>query len=475
MIFGLIFFSLWPIFKKKNVLKWVFLVAASFVFYGWWDWRFLFLLIGSGLIDFFSAIGMEKYPSRRKFLLVLSLIGNLGSLIVFKYSGFIAENISGFLSLFGVSADLKSRIPQFALILPVGISFYTFQSMNYTIDVYRGNLKPARNIFHFFSFLSLFPHLVAGPILRAKNLLWQLESDLAVKEEDVWRGTKLVIEGFFYKVVIADNIAQSVNFAFSSPEFNSSSLYWWYIMTLFAFQIYFDFNGYSKIAIGLLRWMGYTIPDNFNHPYLSVSLKEFWRRWHISLSSWFRDYLYIPVKESLDMKLKNDRYLGLNKRRLVFSVSIFITFLLSGLWHGAAWTFVLWAAWLALLIIAERFILLPLSFTETKAGKVLMWVLVIAEVWVGWVFFRSESVEQSIRIISAMLSFSGGWQLSLDFDQKFFFVLALLPEFIYLITRRTFSDENRFSRITEVAFYSILLLTCVFFRGPGAEFIYFQF
>jgi alginate O-acetyltransferase complex protein AlgI len=302
-----------------------------------------------------------------------------------------------------------------------------------------------------------------------------LESDLAVKEEDVWRGTKLVIEGFFYKVVIADNIAQSVNFAFSSPEFNSSSLYWWYIMTLFAFQIYFDFNGYSKIAIGLLRWMGYTIPDNFNHPYLSVSLKEFWRRWHISLSSWFRDYLYIPVKESLDMKLKNDRYLGLNKRRLVFSVSIFITFLLSGLWHGAAWTFVLWAAWLALLIIAERFILLPLSFTETKAGKVLMWVLVIAEVWVGWVFFRSESVEQSIRIISAMLSFSGGWQLSLDFDQKFFFVLALLPEFIYLITRRTFSDENRFSRITEVAFYSILLLTCVFFRGPGAEFIYFQF
>jgi alginate O-acetyltransferase complex protein AlgI len=476
LIFGLVFFSLWPIFKRKNLSRWIYLVTASFFFYGWWDWRFLFLLVATGLIDFFAGIAMERMPDKKKTFLIISLIGNLGSLAVFKYSGFFAENLSVLLSVFNIQIDLKAHIPQFALILPVGISFYTFQSMNYTIDVYNDRLKPSHNIFHFFSFLSLFPHLVAGPILRAKQLLWQLESDIKISENDMWSGTKLIIEGFFYKIVIADNIAQTVNYAFSSPEVNPSSLYWWYIVTLFAFQIYFDFNGYSKIAIGILKWMGYTIPENFNHPYLSVSLNEFWKRWHISLSSWLRDYLYFPLVSSFTSRLTKPEYLKLRTDKLIFSISIFITFFLSGLWHGAAWTFVIWGGWLATLLIFERFVLFPLKINQYTAGKFVLWVLLIVQVWIGWVFFRSGSFSQATGIISKMFSFTGGWKVGLDFDQRFFFVLALLPEILFFLFNKINSIRNiRPSRIVEVGFFGILFLMCIYLRGPGENFIYFQF
>jgi D-alanyl-lipoteichoic acid acyltransferase DltB (MBOAT superfamily) len=476
LIFALVFFCFWSLLKKKNLTRWIYLVVSSFFFYGWWDWRFLFLLIATGLIDFFAALAMERNPARKKIFLVISLIGNIGSLAVFKYSGFFAENLSVLLSFFNINVDLKAHIPHFALILPVGISFYTFQSMNYSIDVYRERLKPTHNVFHFFSFLSLFPHLVAGPILRAKLMLWQLESNIRVTDDDVWKGSKLIIEGFFYKIVIADNIAQTVNYAFSSPDFNSSSLYWWYIITLFAFQIYFDFNGYSKIAIGLLKWMGYTIPDNFNHPYLSISLKEFWKRWHISLSSWLRDYLYLPLVSSLTLKMTKPEYFKLKTDKLIFAISIFITFFLSGLWHGAAWTFIIWGGWLSTLLIFERFVLFPLKINQYSAGKFISWVLLIVQVWIGWVFFRSSSFSQAIEIISKMFSFSGGWKIGLDFDQRFFLILALLPEILFLLLVKVkLSTNSYFSRISEVIFFAILLLMCVFLRGPGANFIYFQF
>jgi alginate O-acetyltransferase complex protein AlgI len=476
LIFALVFFSFWPLFKKKNLSRWIYLVFASFFFYGWWDWRFLFLLIATGLIDFFAAIAIEKMPDRKKTFLVISLMGNIGSLAVFKYSGFFAENISAFLSVFRVNIDLKSHIPQFALILPVGISFYTFQSMNYIIDVYQEKLKPTRNIFHFFSFLSLFPHLVAGPILRAKQLLWQLESNVKISESDLWNGTKLVIAGFFYKVVIADNIAQTVNYAFSNPEINTSSLYWWYIITLFAFQIYFDFNGYSKIAIGLLKWMGYTIPDNFNHPYLSGSLSEFWNRWHISLSGWFRDYLFLPVAYSLSNRMPQERYLSIKTEKIVYSISLLITFLVCGLWHGAAWHFIIWGFWLSALIIFERFLLFPLKINEYSFGRFVSWILVIVQIWIGWVFFRSASLSQATGIISNMFSFNGGWKIGLDFDQKFFLILALIPEiFFFLSVSASFIKKLIPSKTAEIAFFSLLLIMCIYLRGPGASFIYFQF
>lgn len=476
LIFAIIFFSIWTLVRKKKQIKWIFITIASFVFYGWWDWRFLFLLIGSGLIDYIAAIAMEKRAKHKKAFLFLSLFGNVGSLAVFKYSGFFADNLSEILSLFNVQVDLKQHIPQFALILPVGISFYTFQSLNYIIDVYFDRLKPTKNVFHFYSYLTLFPHLVAGPILRATILLPQLEKYTSIKEEDIWFGTKCIVTGFFYKIVIADNIAQTVNFAFSSPDFNNSSLYWWYIITLFAFQIYFDFNGYSKIAIGLLKWMGYSIPNNFNHPYLSISMKEFWKRRHISLSSWMRDYIYIPFSNLLSEKIKTEKYFGIKKEKFIYALSIFLTFSISGFWHGAAWNFIIWGVLLAFLIIFERFFIFPFNLQKYKIVNVFTWFLVIVQIWVTWVFFRAGSFDQAINIIKTMFSFTGSWSINLSFDEIIFLILAIIPEAAYFIYSKL--NINKLStqvRISEVLIMPVLIIMCIFLRGPGANFIYFQF
>ena len=278
IVFALFFFVVWPFVKKHSNARWGWLVLASFFFYGWWDWRFLFLIIGSGILDFYCALLLNRVssPWSRKFVLILSLLGNIGSLAAFKYSGFIAENLDAFFATLGYHSTFAVSIPDFMLILPVGISFYTFQSMSYTIDVYRREITPTSNILHFFAYLAMFPQLVAGPIVRASDLLPQLKNDNDVSEQDRWDGTKLILFGFFKKMVIADTLAQKVNAAFDSPYPNSSSLFWWLIISAFAVQIYCDFSGYSDIARGLARWMGYRFPLNFNHPYTAKSLSEFW-------------------------------------------------------------------------------------------------------------------------------------------------------------------------------------------------------
>jgi D-alanyl-lipoteichoic acid acyltransferase DltB (MBOAT superfamily) len=216
-IFAFLFFAGWTFANRKNSTRWFYLTLASLLFYGWWDWRFIFLIIFSGMIDYYAALAIDKYPNHKKAFLTLSLTGNIGSLAIFKYSGFIAENIEQLLGAFGVVLELKTRLPYSFLILPAGISFYTFQSMSYTLDVYRGVLKPTRHIFHFFAYLSMFPQLVAGPIVRAKDILAQLAVRQHVSESDRWDGTRLILAGYFKKVVIADNLAYSVNYAFNSP------------------------------------------------------------------------------------------------------------------------------------------------------------------------------------------------------------------------------------------------------------------
>lgn len=306
LVFGSLFFALLPLInKQKNNTRWIFFTFASFVFYGWWDWRFLFLIIGSGLIDFFAGKLIYKYPRRRTFFLIASLFGNLGSLAAFKYNSFLARNIEALLQFTSLDVNLQNQIPEFMYILPVGISFYTFQSMSYTIDIYRGRLKPTANIVHFFTYLSMFPQLVAGPIVRAKELLPQLKRVRKVSPQESWNGFHLILTGYFKKVVLADNIAPLVNYAFSDANTSNSTLYWWVVMLGFAFQIYFDFSGYSDIARGIAKWMGIHFKMNFNHPYNSTSLREFWTRWHISLSTWFRDYVYIPMGGSRKGKLRS--------------------------------------------------------------------------------------------------------------------------------------------------------------------------
>jgi D-alanyl-lipoteichoic acid acyltransferase DltB (MBOAT superfamily) len=438
-----------------------FIIVSSFVFYGWWDWRFLFLILFSGIVDFYAALLIQKYPKSAKLLFILSISVNLASLAMFKYSVFFAEQVENLLGFFSITVQLKEQLPAFTLILPIGISFYTFQSMSYTIDVYRGRLQPTKNIAHFFSYLVMFPQLVAGPIVRAKDFLNQLRENREVSKLEFWNGIKLIVIGYFQKTVLADNLGVIVNTAFEGVN-NGTGLYWWVVMICFSFQIYFDFNGYSQIARGLAKLMGYHFKMNFNHPYLATSLKDFWSRWHISLSTWFRDYVYIPLG-------------GSKKGRIRAHINIWVTMFLSGLWHGAAFNFVLWGIFHGFALSIER--LSKNSLRGIQEIKSIRWILTMIQVLIGWVFFRSTSLEQISDITFGMFT--------VNFDVSFlwknenvflFLLLALVYEFVYFLSR-TQNKVRRFkNNATVEAFgYSILIILTVFFRGPETEFIYFQF
>jgi len=380
-----------------------------------------------------------KNPKQKKLYLLLSVLGNVGSLMAFKYSGFLAENIDELFALFGYTSCLKCNIPDFFLITPVGISFYTFQSMSYTIDIYKGNLKPTRNIIHFFAYLSMFPQLVAGPIVRASDLLGQLLENRKTTEQDRWEGLRLIVHGFFKKMVIADNLAPLVNKAFVIETMSDSSLYWWVAITAFAFQIYCDFSGYSDIARGLARMMGLNFKLNFNHPYTSLSIREFWSKWHISLSTWFRDYVYIPLG-------------GSKKGKLSGHVNMWITMLVSGFWHGAAWTFVIWGAIHAFFLSLERIFKWPDYLTKSSFARIILLLLIVIQVWVAWVFFRAETFSQAIEILKIMFSFNSKVRTSIGLNEIFFLLLAVGREVwvyhgfnkekLYPVINKTLSRKN---------------------------------
>ena len=456
--FAIVFFIVFRLVRKNVSGRLIWLCLASFFFYGWWDWRFLFLIIFSGLVDYFAAIGMVRYPAKRSLLLVLSVVANLASLSVFKYSGFIAQNID---ALFGLSGNysLSAHIPAFFLLTPVGISFYTFQSMSYTIDVYRNEVKPTRNIIYFFAYLSMFPQLVAGPIVRAKSMLPQLLKTDDISDDEKWEGFQLIVAGYFKKMVIADNLAPYVVAAFSSPDTNPSSVYWWGVMIAFAFQIYCDFAGYSDIARGLAKWMGYDFPDNFNHPYISTSVREFWSRWHISLSTWFRDYLYIPLGGNRKGKIKSH-------------VFLWITMLVSGLWHGAAWTFVLWGAVHAFFASVERLIRWPERFSKSKIFRFFAWLTVSIMVLSAWVLFRADSLKQALEILQIMFSFHGPFKLGWGIELTIFLAIIMIRE-LQVALKFEFNWQKR--PAPAMLFYAFLIVMIILFRGKGSEFIYFQF
>ncbi len=468
LVFGALFFLLlYFIRRSKNLnFRWGFLVAASFFFYGWWDWRFLFLILASGFIDYFGALGIHRYPRRRTLFLILSLIGNVGSLAIFKYSGFIAENIDQLMSVVGVKSDLLGHIPEFMLLLPVGISFYTFQSMSYTIDVYRGTLKPTRNVLHFFSYLSLFPQLVAGPIVRARDLLPQLKALRPTTELERWNGFKLITIGFFKKVVLADNIAPMVNSGFANIHLTDNGPFWWVMIIGFAFQIYFDFSGYSDIARGLAKWMGLHFRLNFNHPYHAASLREFWGRWHISLSTWFRDYIYIPLG-------------GGKKGRYSAHLFMWITMVVSGFWHGAAWTFVIWGALHALYISLERITGWPRLLGRIPGGRLISILITNVLVLVGWVFFRASSAGDAATILSHMFGPGGDGVFVMNPEIRngliWLFVSLSIELITYFRIKPHLQIPQKYQRITDVVYVSLMLLACIYLRGEGDVFIYFQF
>ena len=460
LFFCVIFFALWPWFCSGNNRRWGFLTVASFVFYGWWDWRFVLLLVGNGLIDFYAAEAIVRWPTAKKFWLFLSLTGNLGALALFKYLNFLTVNLNELLLFFGA----ETQIPVVNLLLPVGISFYTFQSMSYTIDVYRGDLKPTHNLLHFFAYLALFPQLVAGPIVRAADLLPQLLSAPPVPEAMRWRGTQLVAAGLFKKMVIADSVAIAVNRAFGSPELDGGCLFWWLATAAFAVQIYCDFSGYSDIARGLANWMGYEFCVNFDHPYAASSLRDFWGRWHVSLSTWFRDYVYIPLGGSRQGALRSH-------------VNMWVTMLISGIWHGANWTFVAWGAFHALFLSVERMTCFPERLMKIPGGRFMASLVTLMLVLVSWVFFRADNMTQALGIIVTMFDVSTfRWSdigllnmRSIVLAVLFLLVELLSPLRLYLPTRVSLPVR------LQPALIALVLVSCVYFRGPGGTFIYFQF
>ncbi|HOW50473.1 MAG TPA: MBOAT family O-acyltransferase [bacterium] len=454
VVFAFLFFLFWPFLKYTRRPAWIYLIVFSFFFYGWWDWRFLFLIILSGLIDFVAALLIVDRPRYRRLWLIVSMSGNLGTLAVFKYSRFVWENLHALVPLLPAAPPVND----FFLILPVGISFYTFQSMSYTIDVYRGEVTPTRSVLKFFAYLSLFPQLVAGPIVRARDFLHQLDAPRCTDEATRYRGLELILHGYFKKTVIADNLAPLVNAAFSATNPDPSSLYWWIVMVAFGFQIYCDFSGYSDIARGLAKWMGYDFMVNFNHPYTALSLREFWTRWHISLSSWFRDYVYIPLG-------------GSKRRKGREAANLWATMLLSGLWHGASWNFVIWGGVHAGFLSLEKVFRYPALLVRTRPGRLIAFLIVSVQVLVAWVFFRAPTLPQALDILRIMFSFSGTLPATFGVSGLLLIGGMAAREFYIYLGGHPFFRRPA----VQTAMLSLVVWAIIFLRGKGQEFIYFQF
>jgi len=467
-IFLPIVFAIYWILAKKTNLQNLVLLIASYVFYGWWDERFLLLIIFSSLVDFSIGKNLEKTSSKRKrkLLLATSLTVNLGLLSFFKYYNFFAESFSDAFTLLGTSIEV-SRLN---IILPVGISFYTFQTLSYTIDIYRKKIKANRDIVSFLAFVSFFPQLVAGPIERASNLLPQFKIERKFNAVIAIDGLKQILWGFFKKIVIADNCAIYANLIFNdSANCMGSELL--LAAIFFSFQIYCDFSGYSDIAIGTAKLFGFNLMKNFSFPYFSRDMAEFWRRWHISLSTWFRDYLYIPLGGSRGNKWTQVR-------------NTFIIFIVSGFWHGANWTFILWGFLNALyflpLLLSNRnrrnlntiadSKILP-SIKETFAMLSTFLLTVIA-----WVAFRAESIEHAFQYYGTMFSKS---ILSIPIKKPqieiaFILVIFVIAEWLGRKQDHVLKKLNLNTPMRYFIYYLIIFLI-FWFAKTKQEFIYFQF
>ena len=446
------------------------LLVASYVFYGWWDWRFLILIIVTSLSSFVSGLWMGRCPpgsAKARWLLAGNVILNLGILAVFKYYDFFVASLSSALAPLGISLDL----PTLSLVLPVGISFYTFQSLSYSVDVYRRQLQPTRDAVAFFTFIAFFPQLVAGPIERASHLLPQILSPRRFRYAEAVEGLRRILWGAFKKMVIADNCALAVNSIWADvPEASAMTLV--VGMLLFTFQIYGDFSGYSDIAIGTARLFGIRLKENFRLPYFSRSMAEFWRRWHISLMTWFRDYLYIPLGGS--------RYGNL---RLVRNT--LLVFFLSGLWHGANWTFVLWGLYHGVLLVGERM----LRGAKREKGESVVRLadafkvlLVFLLVCIGWVIFRAETVNDAFAYLGQMSEGLFSLHLGGIAHGKKVLLWCLLLVVVEWMQRRRehpldFSGLSFFERYRACrwAVYYLVALAVIFAHGEGQTFIYFQF
>lgn len=467
----IVFLLYWYVFRP---LQWqnLFVVVASYVFYGWWDWRFLILIAFTTLCSYVSGILLERAEGKRtrqKWISAANIIINLSILGVFKYYDFFGENFTALFRLFGMEADWVTL----NIILPVGISFYTFQALSYTIDVYQHRIKPTHDITAFFAFISFFPQLVAGPIERATNLLPQMLKERTFNYAQAVDGCRQILWGFFKKMVIADNCALAVG-----PIWDSYTEQSGFMLLMggffFTFQIYGDFSGYSDIAIGTARLFGINLMRNFNYPYFSRDIAEFWRRWHISLTTWFRDYIYIPLGGSRCSRWKVMR-------------NTLIIFLVSGFWHGANWTFIVWGAYHALLFFPLLLLGKNRKYTDNvavgrlfpslkEAAQMLFTFLLVL---IGWIIFRSDNIVQAWDYLGRMCSLS-----LLDIDIIYgkkalcYILILLFVEWFQRNKQHAMQIPSKGIlkyQPCRLMLYYLLILTTILLAGEQETFVYFQF
>lgn len=460
-----------------------FVVIASYVFYGWWDWRFLLLIAftsfcswGSGLL-----IGKSSSRSQSKAWMIANIVLNLGILAIFKYYDFFT---SEFCQLFGISSDgLLIKI-----ILPVGISFYTFQALSYSIDVYRKNIEPTKDIIAFFAFISFFPQLVAGPIERATNLLPQFLQNRKFSYDQATDGMRQILWGLFKKIVIADNCATYVDQVWATYDTQTGSTLL-LAAILFTFQIYGDFSGYSDIAIGTAKLFGIKLMRNFNNPYFSRDIAEFWRRWHISLTTWFRDYVYIPLggsRPEIPAHIANpERY----KKRIIVR-NTFVIFLVSGIWHGANWTFLAWGAYHALLFLPLILLGKNRKYTNQVAeGRLfptfrefLHILLTFFLIVLGWIIFRAETISQAWEYIEGIIAqniFQGPYLI----NREYYIPLAIAILFLLVMEWLNRNESHGLAInktisiqwVRRLVYFGIVLFMIYFGKFSYNQFIYFQF
>lgn len=467
----IVFMLYWFVFRGRRWQN-LLVVTASYVFYGWWDWRFLLLIALTSVCVYGSGLLLEHYEGRRRrqqIVCAVNIVFNLGILGVFKYYNFFVENLDALFGMMGYHLDWVTMI----VILPVGISFYTFQALSYTIDVYQKRLPATHDIIEFLAYISFFPQLVAGPIERATNLLPQFQRRRQFDYAKAVDGMRQMLWGFLKKLVIADNCATVVNEYWNHyQDLPGVSLF--LMGVLFTFQIYCDFSGYSDIAIGCARLFGFNLMRNFSFPYFSRSIPEFWRRWHISLTTWFRDYIYFPLGGSRCDKWKIIR-------------NVYIVWGISGLWHGANWTFICWGLFHATLLAIYNIFGINTKYKQVVAyGKYLPNIketLQIALTFfltiIGWIIFRAESMTQAVDFLTAMVSNRFFDASDLHGVTYIYFGIALLAvEWLQRNKQHAlqFSDAKPFNhRLVRWGVYYIILLLIAKYAGSSQTFIYFQF
>jgi D-alanyl-lipoteichoic acid acyltransferase DltB (MBOAT superfamily) len=452
-IFLLFFAIVYPVYLvvKGTRFRSLWLLIASYVFYGWWNPLYLLLIAYSTSVDYLVVSAMSRW-GRRPLWLCLSIANNLSLLGFFKYGKFITNNLNALLSRLGVAW----AIPMPDILFPVGLSFFMFESMSYTIDFFRGHIERERSFIRYAAFVSLFPQLLAGPIERARNLLPQLQREPRIARQDVADGLSLFVVGLFKKVALADYLATYVNEVYAVPDLYSSSAL---MLATFAYawQIYFDFSGYTDMARGVARVMGFDLMLNFNNPYLATGLGEFWQRWHISLSTWFKDYVYISLG-------------GNRKGEIRTYVNMFLTMVISGLWHGAQWTFVLWGVFHALGRVATRE-LERSRFYRERVPRCVKQAYVFVFVCFCWIFFRAETLTDAWTIVTRIAA--GGVS-----DPACPLLMLVLIASVWLYQ---FIYESRARRVLEMRpvriglIVAMIMYVAVFATSSSEAFIYFQF